>query len=95
MIYLDPMVDHGKRIGRAGPEWCHMIADTIEELHAFAERLGFRRSWFQGDSDVPHYDIGTEGKRELAVSLGAVECDRRTFVAHVQRLRASGWGVAS
>lgn len=90
MVYLDPMVDHAKRIGRAGPWWCHMIADTLDELHAFAECLGFRRAWFQSGS-IPHYDVGTTGKRELAIKLGAIECDRHVFVAHVQRLRAAGW----
>lgn len=88
-VYLDPMVDHGKSIGRAGPSWCHMIADTLDELHAMASRIGLRRSWFQY-GNTPHYDIGTDRIRALAVAAGAVECDRRVFVAHVRRLRAAG-----
>ncbi len=90
-VYLDPMVDHGKRIGLAGPEWCHMIADTLDELHAMAERIGLRRAWFQPSSSAPHYDIGSGGLRALAVRLGAVECDRHAFVGHMRRLRAAGW----
>ena len=30
--------------------WCHMATDgELEELHAFAARLGLRRAWFQRD----------------------------------------------
>jgi hypothetical protein len=87
-VYLDPMVDHGKRIGRAGPRWCHMIADSLDELHGLAVRIGLRRAWFQSGSS-PHYDLGSERVRGAAIGAGAIECDRRTFVAHLQRIRAA------
>lgn len=49
---------------------CHLTCDgDLSELHAFASRLGLRRSWFQ-DGRVPHYDL-TPGKRVLALKLGA------------------------
>lgn len=86
-VYLDPMVDWGKRIGRAGPRWCHMLADTLDELHAMADKIGLRRAWFQDHASMKHYDIGTDRIRALAVAAGAVECDRRTFVGHMRRLR--------
>jgi hypothetical protein len=58
--------------------WSHLFADTQEELHEFAERLGLRRSYFQpgrprGDgrpSPHWHYDV-TAGKRQQAIRLGA------------------------
>jgi hypothetical protein len=58
--------------------WSHLFADTQDELHAFAERLGLRRSYFQpgkprGDgspSPFWHYDV-TAGKRQQALRLGA------------------------
>lgn len=59
---------------------CHLLADTVEELHAMAERIGLRRDWFQSHG-MPHYDICRE-KRQLAISAGAREIDRR----HVGRL---------
>jgi len=65
---------------------CHMIADTLEELHAMADRIGLRREWFQGRASFPHYDV-CQAKRAQAVSLGAVDCDRRTFVRQMRRLR--------
>jgi uncharacterized protein DUF4031 len=58
--------------------WSHLFADTQDELHEFAARLGLRRSYFQpgkprGDgSPSPHwhYDV-TAGKRQQALRLGA------------------------
>lgn len=47
---------------------CHMIADTIDELHQMADKIGVRRKWFQGD----HYDICL-AKRAQAVTFGAKE----------------------
>jgi hypothetical protein len=52
----------------------HMQADTPEELHEFAARLGLRREWFQGRPNRPerdHYDV-TRAKRDLAIYLGAI-----------------------
>lgn len=85
-VYIDPMINWGKVIGRAGPEWCHMIADSLDELHAMAVKLGLRRH-FQDKASFPHYDIGTHRVRALAVSLGAIDCDKRTFVNHKRRLQ--------
>ena len=65
----------------------HMLADTLDELHAMAQRLGLRRAWFQGDASTPHYDVCQE-KRALALSLGAVEIDRRKTVEIIRRLRS-------
>lgn len=46
----------------------HLTADTEEELHAFARRLGLRREWFQPRSS-PHYDV-TPKKHARALLLG-------------------------
>ncbi len=61
-----------RHFGR-GKESCHLIAaGDLEELHAFAKRLGLRREWFQGRASWPHYDL-TPSKRAKAVALGAFE----------------------
>jgi hypothetical protein len=97
-VYVDEMVDHGRRIGRAGPEWCHLLADSPEELHAAAEAVGLRRAWFQSSPGrLPHYDIGTAAKRAQAVRNGAVEVDAAwyqdgRFRDLLRRLRES-WQV--
>lgn len=64
---------------------CHLIADSVEELHEFAKRIGMKREWFQNDSRLPHYDL-TVNRRALAVKLGAVEVDRRQFVNKMREL---------
>jgi len=70
---------------------CHMIADTPDELHAMADRIGVARRWFQTPPKASfwHYDIA-KGKRTLAIAAGAIDCDRNTFVDAVRRIRASG-----
>jgi len=40
-------------VGRLSSTWCHLTADTKDELHEFAARIGLRRSWFQDDNPVP------------------------------------------
>ena len=61
----------------------------MPELHAMADAIGLRRSWFQADASAPHYDIGTDRIRALAVAAGAVEFDRRAFVNALRRLRGA------
>ena len=61
---------------------CHMLADSLEELHAMADALGLKRSWFQGHK-TPHYDI-CQAKRKEAIKLGAVEADRKKVVELIQ-----------
>jgi hypothetical protein len=64
---------------------CHMFSPDLDELHAMADRIGVARRWFQNPRTMskvswPHYDIA-KSKRALAVSFGAVECDRYCMVA--------------
>jgi hypothetical protein len=66
---------------------CHMIADTLDELHAMAQAIGMRREWFQ-DTSFPHYDVSLT-RRSEAVRRGAVELERREFVRRMRLIRAS------
>lgn len=65
---------------------CHMVADTLDELHAMAEAIGLKREWFQGSASTPHYDVSLS-RRKLAIELGAIELERNAFVAVLRRLR--------
>lgn len=56
---------------------CHLTTDgPIEELHAFAARIGVLREWFQEHWSAPHYDL-TPNKRKEAIFAGAVEVSAR------------------
>jgi hypothetical protein len=71
VIYVDDTNNYG-----AKGLWCHMWSDTndTDELHAFAARIGLKRSWAQLSRGVsgefPHYDL-RPSKRELALKSGA------------------------
>lgn len=70
-----------------GERWAHLTADSRQELHAFAARLGLLRQSFQTTPGKPwkdHYDL-TESTRELAVRMGAIAESSR---AGVERRKA-------
>jgi hypothetical protein len=72
----------------------HMQADTLEELHAMAERLGMRRAWFQSKPDKPwhdHYDL-TRERREQAIALGALAVGWREAARRNRRVREATRG---
>jgi hypothetical protein len=78
-VYVDPCLPYPHLDRRTGHlMWCHLLADTRDELHEFAGRLGLSRRAFQ-DHDIRwHYDI-PEPVRSQAVDLGARSVDRRTI----------------
>lgn len=65
---------------------CHLVADTLDELHAMADRIGVARRWYQGPplTPWPHYDI-CQSKRTLAVQAGAMEIRWREAPAIARR----------
>jgi len=80
MVYVDaPIWPYGRMM------MCHMIADSEDELHSMADKIGVNRKWVQR-TKVTHYDI-CKSKRKLAVSLGAKEVDREEFVSIMRRIR--------
>lgn len=66
---------------------CHMLADTEEELHTMADKIGVARRWHQLPGTVKsHYDICLT-KRARAVQLGAKEIDRHELVELIKSRR--------
>jgi hypothetical protein len=65
-----------------------LVADTIEELHTFAEVIGLRRSWYQDHIRHPHYDIFGY-KVGVAIRHGAVWVSTRKVVEVSLRLGVS------
>ena len=64
---------------------CHMLADSLDELHAMASKIGLKREWFQPKS-TPHYDVSLT-KRKQALEQGAQEIDRAQVVALTKQWR--------
>jgi hypothetical protein len=74
-VWPNPKNSRVRRVGeRHGHQWCHLWADTLEELHAIAKRVGMKPEWFQNDGRLPHYDL-VPPRRAEAVALGAIEYD--------------------
>jgi len=72
----------GARWEWKGRSWAHLISDTsLDELHAFAERLGVPRRGFQGD----HYDVPSEF-RLRAIAAGARPVPSREIVCALRSL---------
>ena len=71
-VYVDELV----RYPGAKPPFdkgsCHLSADTLDELHDFAAKIGMKRAWFQDHKLLPHYDL-TPARRIVAVRLGATQ----------------------
>ncbi len=89
-VYVDDY-----RITWRGREWSHMIADTTEELHAFAARLGLAHRRFHHKPSRPwqdHYDV-PEAKRREAIRLGAKPITCRE-AAHMLRAKRGALSVA-
>ncbi len=80
-VYVDNV-----RITWRGRQWCHLVADSLDELHEFAKSLGLKRSWFQSQASLPHYDVTIE-VREVALSRGANQADRRTLISRGRQLK--------
>jgi len=62
---------------------CHMVADSLPELHAMAALIGVPRKWFQNCQNK-HYDICLS-KRRLAVAAGAKEVSRNELLTVIKR----------
>ena len=85
-VYVDDMrANFGRMI------MCHMIADSDDELHAMADKIGVARRWWQRPpaASSSHYDIALS-KRSLAIEHGAVAITQRQLAAMCRRRRLEG-----
>ena len=76
--FIQATVPNGSR--RHTSRWCHMMADSIPELVAFAQSIGLREAWLQMKPSGVHFDL-TEPRRRHALAKGAVEILFRKEIA--------------
>ena len=81
-IYVDAL----RRV--KGRLWCHLLADSVEELHGFAQGVGIKRRWFQ-DHRHPHYDLSPTRRRQ-AVERGAIEVTTRELLPRAREPSSKG-----
>jgi hypothetical protein len=78
-VYVDEIVGGYERPEGAketytggGEDWCHLMADTSDELEEFRQKLRLSKSWLQhAGTKQEHYDL-TPGKRYQALRMGAL-----------------------
>jgi len=80
MVYVDDPI---WPLGRM--KMCHMIADSLEELHQMADTIGVARRHFQ-DGRNKHYDV-CRSKRALAIEHGAKEVTSKQIVEILKEQR--------
>jgi hypothetical protein len=72
---------------RYGLQWCHMMADDLDQLHEAARRARINPEWFQpGPPHAPwkgHYDL-TPRMRYRAKQRGALAVSSREMLAMVK-----------
>lgn len=82
-VYVDNA--YIRAVVKSGPlrhdsRWCHLTADTTEELVAMARAIGLQAKYIQYPGTwKEHFDV-TEAKRAQAVAKGAQEVDARDSV---------------
>jgi hypothetical protein len=90
-VYVDPLFATSPS-KRWPYRWaCHLTADTLEELHTFAQaRLGLQRAWYQHRSKTAlcHYDL-TANKRRQALRAGATSLSGEQMAERISCALAS------
>ena len=67
-------------------KWCHMLADTLQELHEFAAFIEIDERLFHRNASYPHYDV-TVQMRETAIKYGAIPANRQKIIECAKKLK--------
>lgn len=84
--YVDTVRDYPDA-GLRHTRFCHLLADTRDELHEMAAALGIPTRYFQEHPWRWHHDL-PEPLRARAIELGAVEITLHDVGALLKRRRA-------
>jgi hypothetical protein len=88
-VYVDDAITWWR-----GQRWAHLMADTLEELHAMAAQLEIPRRAFQDKTSGAHYDVTVE-LRERALRLGAIAISRHNDRDQVRAVIRNAKGQAT
>ncbi len=83
MIFIDPPSPRYVSPSRRGVNVSWLVADTDDELHAFAASIGLKREWCLTNG-FTRYDLGTT-RRAQAVAAGATELSADEFKAWLDK----------
>jgi hypothetical protein len=87
--YVDRLIDYTDRVPYRHKVWCHLVADSDDELLACAAELGLSEAWLQGTRGWDsHFDLPAP-LRPAAVALGAVPVDFRFMGRRTRARRAA------
>ncbi|MCW2605075.1 MAG: hypothetical protein JWN61_3210 [Pseudonocardiales bacterium] len=85
--YVDT-VRHYPDAGLRYTDYCHLLGDTVDELHALADALGLPRRIYQDHPWRWHYDLPAH-LRARAVELGALSVEMHQVGALLKARRAA------
>lgn len=98
-VYAYKMKHQQRWAGGISDPWFKLTADTQDELHEFAARLGLRRQGSQLESLVGPQQVSvswqiivTAGERDRAIELGAHAITQRE-ATKIERQRAAELGI--
>lgn len=83
--YVDAL-QHYPDAGLRFDRFCHLLADTRDELHDMADALGIPRRYFQDHPWRWHHDLPAP-LREQAIEFGAQEITLREVAVLLRRRR--------
>lgn len=82
MIYVDE-AKWKKPNGKVS--YCHLVADSLDELHDFAKKINVGSHFFHSSSTLKHYDL-SEKNRSIAIQNGAQEISSKDLVRKAKKL---------
>ncbi len=80
-VHVDELREYPKAHGHS--KWCHLLADSFDELEIFARKMGLHPDWIQSKSFI-HYDLA-ERRRNQALKLGAIEISDKELVDLIRK----------
>lgn len=79
-------------VQKHGYIWFHLIADSIQELHEFAAKMGLPAYAFHRGARHPHYDV-TGAQRLRALQFGAAAISARDAVRIGRKINVSSLDI--